>query len=497
MLVFFGGKCFTCLLKRFFFMLNVSSSANSQVASPLERTARWIHQNSTVSKAVRVAALVLGIGAIVAFPLLAPLCGAGVAVVSATSGALLTLVSALALAMLDLLIPPHHKMSDHMYTPAVCEGGELYYEGDVPILSLSSSDPFVTGKAQGYLCGAAISLLAKRFDFVLHTLARQPRAHELPNTLAKVREFIPENYVLEMEGLVDGYNQWAQEQPNFSRPKCLTLDDALLFHLMPDSRHFTPAAYEGLRSAALGQAVACSSLVDQNEEGELVFARNMDWPSFGLAGSYSLIIHRKDSSTIGVSVPGFIGVLTGMNRFGLSLAMNVCSGETTEIEGMPAAFYNRMCLERCLTVKDVVQLSCVNRPLGPYHLTVADGDQACSIHFFQSQQNPLESVIRYWKKEQPLSTFNYCYDSHGTSNDLHCSKERTHAAASFFRDRSRQPLEEALALPFIDNWITTHRVVMEPERRKFRVAFDNAFAGSAPLHEVPSRHLFGLDDHHF
>ncbi len=471
-------------------MQNISSLSTSPSASCWDRTARWIHEHPTVSKVIRVAGLVLGLGLLLTLPFAAPLCGIGFAVLSASSGTLLALVSGLALAFLDLLIPPHHQMSVHMYTPAECEGGVLYYEGDVPILSLTSSDPFIAGKAQGVLCGEAISLLVKRFDFVLHTLARQPRAHELPNTLARVKELIPERYLLEMQGLVDGYNEWAKLHADSLSYGKLTLEDALLFHLMPDSRHFTPAVLEGLHRSSLHPAVACSSLVEENELGQLVFARNMDWPSFGLAGAYSLVIHHQHTDTIGVSVPGFVGLLTGMNRFGLSLAMNVCSGDTKKIEGMPAVFYNRMCLETFSSVDQVVEFTQGPRPMGPYHLTVADANKACSIHFFQSSKDPSQHVIRSWKLGQPLSTFNYCYDVDRVENDLHHSLERSQAVNQYFNRRFGRPVEQALALPFVDNWLTTHRVVMEPESKRFRVAFDNAFAGSAPLHEVPSRHLY-------
>ena len=148
------------------------------------------------------------------------------------------------------------------------------------------------------------------------------------------------------------------------------------------------------------QSVACSAIVDQDPQRGFEFARNMDWPSFGLSGAYSLVINRKHTNglrnTVEVAVPGFIGTLTGMNDQCLALAMNVCSGTTREMRGMPASLYNRACLEQSRTVGDVEGFVRKQAPLGPYHLTVADRNRAESIHFYQS---PGEThVIRPWKK---------------------------------------------------------------------------------------------------
>jgi hypothetical protein len=171
-----------------------------------------------------------------------------------------------------------------------------------------------------------------------------------------------------------------------------------------------------------------------------------------------------------------------MNRSGLSLAMNVCSGKTREIKGMPAALYNRACLDKCQTTLDVEEFVRQNQPLGPYHLTVADSEIAESIHFYQGPQK--SHVFRYLKDASPLSTLNCCYTPE-PFGDLHNSTERQRLIDQFFKED--HPIEEVLSLPFVNNWITTHRVVMEPGPKTFKVAFDNAFAGKAPLHTVSTK----------
>ena len=480
------------------------------------RTHIWIYEHPTTIKVLKVAALILGLGLLGALPFTAPLLGTAIVVSLAITGTVLTVAAIIAFLTLDFLIPPHHDMKNHVYKPGTCEGGQLFYDGDVPILSLDSSDPFKVGKAHGYLCGDAINRLTKRFALAQHTLSGMPRASQLPQTLQAIRQWIPKKYLKEMEGLAEGYKQWAQEQSWWQFPNHLSVDDILLFHLMPDSIHFTAGlefentlkTYDQAEQTSPPKAVApavpalaCAAIVNKNAEDQFVFARNMDWPSLGLAGAYSLVIHRKNineitTSTVEVGLPGFIGTLTGMNSHGLSIAMNVCSGETRGIRGMPATFYNRECLENCETVEGVKafvnnegSLGYNDYPLGPYHLTVADQTTAASVHFYQSTEET--HVFRDWDEttHAPLTTLNYRYNPNPRS-DMHNSQERQERIDQFFKNRENQPLEDTLSLPFVNNGMTTHRVVMEPNTKRFRVAFDNAFAGKAPLHEVSTQKLF-------
>ena len=157
------------------------------------------------------------------------------------------------------------------------------------------------------------------------------------------------------------------------------------------------------------------------------------------------------------------------------------------LRGIPASLYNRACLEQCQTVSDVEAFTRNQLPLGAYHLTVADRTRAESIHFYQSPGDT--HLIRRWQEDQPLSTLNCRYNP-SPNCAMHYSVERQQVIDEFFQHRENRPLEDTLSLPFVNNWITTHRIVMEPQTARFRVAFDNAFAGKACLHEVPTQNLF-------
>ncbi len=451
----------------------------------LDKVVNFIHEHPTTTKVIRLAALITGVGLLISNPFQSPF------FVKAICGTMLALTSSISFFVLDLLVPPHHDMKNHPFKEGACLGGKLYYENDVPILELDADNPAQAGFAHGYLCGESIGILARRFGLVLHTIARQPRASDLPKTLAAIRAKIPPEYLLEMEGMVKGYNQWISEQKVTTHPK-LTVDDALLFHLVPDSVHFSPGEYEGKKQHQFipVPVVGCTSLVEKDDEGHFVLDRNMDWPTFGEAGKRSFVIHRKHGngahSTVEVGVPGVVGTVTGMNDQGLALAMNVCEGKTNEIRGMPASLYNRMILERCSTAQQVEETVGERAPLGPYHLTIAGPDRAESIHFYQLPDN--NHAIRI-SGGQCLATLNWRY-SPQPHISLHNDKAREAQLAQFFKNREGKPLAEALALPEVNNWLTAHRVHMKPAAQELSVAFDNAFAGKVPLHKIDVRRLF-------
>ncbi len=460
--------------------------------STLDRMQFWIHDHPTTSKVIRISTLIVGIGLLVSLPFAVPILSTGLVIGLGITGAMLTTTATIALLALDFICPPHHDMKNHLFREGQCEGGKLYYDGDVPILSLESDDPLKAGKAHGYLCGDAINRLAARFHLVLHTLAREPRAADLPKTLAQIKKATPKRYLKEIEGLVEGYNTWCKEQPWWKFPKKLSVDDVLLLQLVPDSMHFDTGTHEGRASRLFSSmiAVGCSTVIDNDRKKGMVFARNMDWPSFGIAGGYTIVVNRRYKrrpNTVEVGAPGIMGTITGMNSHGLSLAMLVCPGKTRKVRGMPAVFFNRECLEKCRNVSDVENYVQRTSPLGPYHLNIVDENEAKSIHFYQGSHQ--KHVIRTKRMNRPLSTLNSRYQPKPRRH-MHHSEERQTELDRFFKERNGRPIRETLELPYVNNWETTQRVLMRPGSKKFKVAFDNAFAGRIPLHRVNTKKLF-------
>jgi hypothetical protein len=486
----------------------------AQSSAQKETLNEWIYQHPMIVKATELAGMILGVGSILSLPVSFPVLGIG-AVVIAVGGGIVALVSFVAYQVLDILIPPHHSMQQHVFKPAVHEAGKLYYQGDIPILELNCDDPYQGGLAHGYLLGKSLDHLFNQLNFI-KKFAHLPNANQVPETLKAVRETLPEEYIQELQGVVDGFNQWTKEN-KWLGARHVTIEDLILFHLMPDSLHFSSLRLE---SNLLGQttearspqflhedkdfsALGCTVVIDQDEKEGLTFGRNMDWPSFGIFGTYSLIINRKHTdkqlSTVELGFPGFVGTLTGMNQEGLSLAMNVCSGQTPSVRGMPAAFFNRFCLENCHDLAEVEELLEKENPLGSYHLSIADANSAKSFHLYQGEDE--DHIHREWQVGQPLITTNCQYPSDQTeAAHMHCSRERKQIIQELFKGavdalesdqiENAKLVQASLSLPFVDNSITTHKVVMYPQSKRIQLAVDNAFAGRAELQELNTEFLF-------
>ena len=73
------------------------------------------------------------------------------------------------------------------------------------------------------------------------------------------------------------------------------------------------------------------------------------------------------------------------------------------------------------------------------------------------------------------------------------SKEREDALKGLFQGAGNtltsRIVTAGLALPFVNNRFTAHKIVMLPQSKKMRVAFDNAYAGARALHELDTRTL--------
>jgi hypothetical protein len=498
-------------------------------ASFIEKFALAIHSNTTIITIAKIAAIILGLAAIATLPFsLAALGLAAIAI--AVVGGLIAAIAVIAHIIIGKYLQPHN-MSSHAFKEGEYKEdgivyGKLSYEGHVPILTLPDmTKPFLAGKAQGYLMGSALATVRNRFETEDRN-ANRPTAAEMPDMLAEIRENIPKPYVEEMEGLVEGYNKWVNEQSRLCRPKEMTFNDLLLFHLMPDSLQFDPGYAHDTRTMEEGvdpatpqpsPKLGCTVVVAGSKEKGLTFARNMDWPSYGVAGTNSLIINRKGRGydTAEVSMPGLVGTLTGMNSQGLSLALNVCSRLGSEdpvvkIDGVPAVFFNRQCLESCATVDEVSKLQDDLPVLGKYHLTVADKDGARAFQMKTDQvlrpveedgprRLQLQKVERDWKPGAvPLITTNQRYDE---VLHLHHSAERDRIIKKLFSEaqKSIHPdgldlgalAEYSLSLPFVNNVIATHTVVMKPRELELAVAFDNAFSGSKKVQRVSAQRLFG------
>jgi hypothetical protein len=113
----------------------------------------------------------------------------------------------------------------------------------------------------------------------------------------------------------------------------------------------------------LSRMAACSTVTlpsSASSDHVARFGRNLDFWSLGVADKYTtLFIVRPDDGRYAfasVGWPGLIGVLSGMNEHGLSLANMEVARQPRLPQAMPYTLLYRTVLERCRTVDEAVKL---------------------------------------------------------------------------------------------------------------------------------------------
>ncbi len=407
------------------------------------------------------------------------------------AGVASAVVGGCAAILVDKYSCPRTTSTDHVFTPADNEHATMAYEGDIPTLTILTEDPYSAGYVHGQFLAPQICKIRKANDFAIHRIKGVPRETELLSMIETAKECIPSDYIREMEGLVEGYNQKHEELKLSGSP--VTLEEIIFLHLLPEMTHLSFPHMEDWASRRKSE-MGCTAIFGGNAETGPIFGRNLDWP-LAMMGEYPLIIRRKSREgikTLDLGFPGLIGVLTGMNEY-LSLAMNVCTGTTDQIARMPSVLFNRHCLENCSSVDEVK--SCQKRPIGPYHLSVVDHEGAMTIHFYQ---NNGEDYYRSWESEKYLWTTNYRYGEYGRSNPtMTNSREREEVLEEFFSRESEESATERIRKGLnknqVNNIRTIYSVMMDPKNGKFSYSANTGWGASEKMLEVNTESWFTHD----
>src|SRR5688500_9903586 len=110
----------------------------------------------------------------------------------------------------------------------------------------------------------------------------------------------------------------------------------------------------------LSPMVACSTVTlpaSASPDGVARFGRNLDFPSFNIADKRSVVLVYRPQGRhafAAVGWPGMVGVLTGMNEHGLTLANMEVTRSVRLPSAMPYTLLYRSVLERCRTGEEAV-----------------------------------------------------------------------------------------------------------------------------------------------
>lgn len=208
---------------------------------------------------------------------------------------------------------------------------------------LAEGDPMQMGERAGAQCAGVIQALHPQFIEIAEALMGLKRS-DIYTRAGKMSIPIEDRQIREMQGMALGAE--------------LDFEDILFLNL-----------FYALTETRMG----CRQLVawgDATADGALLHARNLDWRDYkgDPLKKYNLILNGRPQDRIefvAITWPGMVGVLTGTNRNGLSVAFNrLPDGHRIYRLAEPVFLTLRRVLERCSTLDEALASIEHAEPLG-------------------------------------------------------------------------------------------------------------------------------------
>ena len=235
-------------------------------------------------------------------------------------------------------LPPSPPSPPFRYTEATHGDGSLKYVGDIPVFTLQGTPEQI---------GEQTAVLAKE---VLPPLLETPK---------RIIQQFGLNYDLLRPIATAAATSMIGHSPERFRKEM----DALAKNTSADAS----LLYIANSLAELRRIGGCSAFLvtpDRTATGEMMFGRNFDFPTFGVLDRFSCVmIVRPEGKRpfASVTVPGIVGVISGMNDAGLCVAtLDVYASrdgsKMFDMGGAPLMLTYRQILEECATVEEAQAL---------------------------------------------------------------------------------------------------------------------------------------------
>lgn len=247
--------------------------------------------------------------------------------------------------------------------------------------------------------------------------------------------------------------------------------------------------YVGNSLVELRRMGGCSAFVvtpERSDTGQMLFGRNFDFPDFGLLDKYScLFVVRQPGKRAFVSIgyPGMIGVLSGMNDAGLTVATldvyeSADGAPIFDATGIPLALTYRRILEECATIAEAEALL-KSVPRTTYmNLAAADGERAVVFEI-----TPQSVGVREPQDDLLNCTNHFQLD--GLKTDPHCSRIDTlNALRSRSMEFGVREVQQALHAVNQDD-MTLQTMIFEPQSLRVHLAM----GGRGPVSNHPLKVL--------
>ncbi len=243
------------------------------------------------------------------------------------------------------------------------------------------------------------------------------------------------------------------------------------------------------------KTVYCSNVVaTHHRTGRPLFGRNLDFPSYGIAHRLGAVFVHEASDEIPhatVGWPGLLGALSGMNREGLTLALNLVYGESDASDGVPATFALRRVLARAPDLPAAEDLLRRTRFASTNNVTVCDARGRAGVF----EVGPGGTTVR--TADGPVWATNH-FASCRTRPTLSPLSLSSHVRFRKLASRRRVLEERATGTEVIRAlrlaampMITLQSMVFEPADRTFRLATGRVPAARGRFVRFGRRLLFG------
>jgi isopenicillin-N N-acyltransferase like protein len=369
-------------------------------------------------------------------------------------------LSSLLLLALCAALAQSANAADRTYTEKSADGGQLRYEGEVPVLYLQGT-PAEMGRQQAVLVTADVRPL---LSIPRQLLADHGVGVAWPLIVQGARQMFsaaPPRYREELEA--------ACKVAGFTDDDLGTL-------------------YVANAMVELRRIGGCSGLVVmpiRSASGEILFGRNLDFPNVSSMGRLGLVsVYRPAGkhALVAVGFPGLVGVISGMNEKGLCLAtFDSYAAKDKSVMfnplGVPFALLNRQVLEECATVEEARKLLASSKRTTMMSLMICDRKEAAVFEL-----TPKTVAIRKPETEVLICTNHFLTPELSVKRDCwrYAKLEeyrRNHAKLA------REQLAEALHAVNQGD-LTLQTMIFEPQAMRMHVSLGSPPSSAHPLQEL-------------
>jgi hypothetical protein len=342
------------------------------------------------------------------------------------------------------------------YTAGKSGKGELKYVNDLPVLVVEGT-PEEMGQQTAELTKDALKPLLGFSKEFLKALGYEKSWPMLVITSTNMSKQFPPDHLKEIDALV--------KQCGVERELVLV----------------------GNAFADISKAGGCSTLIvdpDRSASGKPLFGRNLDYPTLGKLHEFSLVtVYRPKGKHAFVSVgfPGMVGVFSGMNDTGLSLATLESyrakdGAPKLNTKGVAYTLAYRRILEECATVDEAEKLLRSIDRTTMNNLAICDRNGGAVFEF-----TPKSLVVR--RPEKGICPCTNHFRTEALATDTQCRRYDALAKAWDIDKLDRAAVAKLLHSANQGEF-TLQTMIFEPGERKLHLAL-----GKCPTSALPTKEL--------